>query len=115
MSSVKYVLDDSSCKICAGLKPQILRSNQNVLIKATNPMERLSLDFKGPVQSINSSNYLLVIVDKYSRFPFVFPCKNTSSFTVIQCLKKLFALTGTPRFIQIMPAHFHLVNLNNIN
>ena len=34
-----------------------------------------------------------------SRFPFVFPCKNTSSSTVIQCLEKLFALTGTSSFI----------------
>ena len=47
-SDVKRVV--SSCKICAELKPEFFRSNQNVLIKATNPMERLSLDFKGPVQ-----------------------------------------------------------------
>ena len=61
-------------------------------------MERLSLNFKGPVQSINSNNYLLVI-NEYLRHPFVFPCRNTSSSTVIQCLEKLFALTGTPSFI----------------
>ena len=77
----------SSCKICAELKPQFFRSNQNALIKATNPMERLSLDFTAPVQSINFNNYLLVIVDEYSRFPFVFPCKNTSSCTVSSVLK----------------------------
>ena len=86
-SDVKRVV--SSCKICAERKPQFFRSNQNVLIKATHPMERLSLDCKGPVQSINSNNYLLVIVDEYSRFPFVFPYKNTLSSTVIQCLEKL--------------------------
>ena len=111
-TDVKRVV--SSCKICAELKPQFFRSNQNVLIKATNPMERLSLDCKGPVQSVNSNNYLLVIVDECSRFAFVFPYKNTSSSTVIQCLDKLFALSGTPSFIQTMPAHFHLMNLNNI-
>ena len=96
-SDVKRIV--SSCKICAELKPQFFRSNQNVLIKATQPMERISLDFKGPVQSVNRNNYLLIIVDEFSRFPFVFPCKNTASSTVIQCLDKLFSLTGTPSFV----------------
>ena len=73
----------SSCKICAKVKPQFFRSNQTVLIKATQPMERLSLDFKDPVQSVNSNKYLLIVIDEFSRFPFVFPCKNTLTTTVI--------------------------------
>ena len=62
-------------------------------------MERINLDFKGPIQSINRNNYLLIIVDGFSRFLLVFPCKNTASSTVIQCLDKLFLLTGTPSFV----------------
>ena len=68
-------------------------------IKATQPIERISLDFKGPVQSTNHNNYLLIIVDEFSRSPFVFPCKNTASSTAIQCLDKLFSLTSTPSFV----------------
>ena len=55
-------------------------------------MERISLEFKGPVQSINRNNNLLIIVDEWSRFRFVFPCKNTATSTVIQCLDNLFSL-----------------------
>ena len=89
----------STCKVCAEVKPQFYKSEQNRLIKATQPMERLSLDFKGPISSINSNKYLLVIVDEYSRFPFVYPCKNTASSTVINCLENLFSLTGIPSYI----------------
>ena len=96
-SDVKRVV--SSCKICAEVKPQFFRSNQNVLIKVTQPMERLSLDFKGPVRSVNSNTYLLIVIDEFSRFPFVFPCKNTLTTTVIQCRDRLFALCGTASFI----------------
>jgi len=39
--------------------------------------------------------YLLVAVDEYSRFPFVFPCKMKSS-TVIACLSSLFCVFGFP-------------------
>jgi len=32
------------------------------------PLERLNLDFKGPLQSNSKNNYLLVVIDEYSRF-----------------------------------------------
>ena len=36
-----------SCKSCCELKPQFFRPIPGTLIKATQPMERLSIDFKG--------------------------------------------------------------------
>ena len=89
----------SSCKVCAEVKPRFYRPNQQVLVKATQPMERLSMDFKGPVKSVSGNYYLLIIVDEFSRFPFAFPCKNMTSSVVTQCLDKLFALCGTPSFV----------------
>ena len=61
------------------------------------PMERLNLDFKGPLQSNSNNNYLLVVIDEYSHFhfPFVFPCRVMTTSTVIKCLDRLFALCGT--------------------
>jgi len=50
------------------------------------PMERLNLDFEGPLQSNSNNNYLLVVIDKYSRFPFVFPCRDMATSTDIKCL-----------------------------
>ena len=39
------------------------------------------------------------MIDKFSRYPFVFPCKNVSSKSVIDCLNKIFCLFGFPSYI----------------
>ena len=77
----------SNCRICAELKPSFYKPIETQLIKATKPFERISIDFKGPVPSTPNNKYLLVIIDEYSRFPFIFPCSNMNSSTVIACLK----------------------------
>lgn len=46
-----------------------------------------------PSNSIN--NYILTIVDEFSRFPFSIPC----STTVIKCLSYLFSIFGMPAYI----------------
>ena len=62
-------------------------------------MERLSIDFKGPVPSVTSNTYLLVVIDEYLQFPFVFPCPNMHTTTIIKALDRLFSLTGMPSYI----------------
>jgi len=88
----------SSCRICAEIKPRFFR-HQGHLIKATQPFERLNMDFKGPLPSNTRHKYLLVIVDEFSRFPFAYPCRDLSSQSVIVSLKNLFSLFGTPGYI----------------
>jgi len=102
----------SSCKICAEVKPQFYRGGKATLVKAMKPMERLSLDFKGPVPSRRGNAYLLIVIDEYSRFPFAFPCKDMTAFTVARCLDELFTLCGTASFIHSDngPA-FHVVRI----
>eukprot|EP00794_Sanderia_malayensis_P004469 gene4469-5063_t len=79
----------SHCRICAELKPNFYQSQNNKLIKATRPMERISIDFKGPLPSSSRNKYFLTVIDEYSHFPFVIPCSNISTETVIACLEKL--------------------------
>ena len=62
-------------------------------------MERLSIDFVGPKESSSRNKYFLTVVDEYSRFPFVFPCSDLTSGTVIKCLRSLFSITGCPESI----------------
>jgi hypothetical protein len=63
----------SACRSCAELKPPFYRPQQpGNLIKATQPMERLSIDFKGPLPTATRNAYILAVVDEYSRFPFAF-------------------------------------------
>ena len=52
------------------------------------------MDFKGPVRGPRP--YVLIVVDEYSCFPFVFPCKNMTSSTVTDCLSLLFCFLGFP-------------------
>ena len=88
-----------NCKSCCYLKPHFLRS-KGTLINATAPFQRLSVDFKGPLPpSSNGNQYLLTIIDEYSRFPFAYPCKNMSSSTVTQCFSHLFSLFGMPDMV----------------
>ena len=60
--------------------------------KATQPFERLSIDFKGPLQTVTNNKYLLVIIDDFSRFPFVYACKDMKACTVIEKLTNLFSM-----------------------
>lgn len=66
----------SKCRICAEIKPQFYKPSSQHLIKCTQPMERLSIDFVGPKESSTRNKYFLTIVGEYSHFPFVFPCSD---------------------------------------
>ena len=96
-TDVKRVV--ASCKTCAEVKPIFFRQKSGVLIKYTQPLERISIDFKGPLPSSSVNKYLLIVVDEYSRFPFAFPCKDMTTCSVTQCLDQIFTLCGTPSFV----------------
>ena len=51
----------SSCRICAELKPHFHRPQIGTLIKSTQPIERLNIDFKGPLPSATQNKYFLAI------------------------------------------------------
>ena len=89
----------ASCRICAELKPKFCSPSEGTLIKATQPFERISLDFKGPLVSKSCNVYNLTVIDEFSRFPFAFPCPNITTKTVIICLDQLFSLCGYPNFV----------------
>ena len=98
VSDVRKMIE--SCRVCRELKPRFHKSS-GVLVKATQPMQQLNIDFKGPLPASSSSanRYILTLVDEFSRFPFAFPCKDMKSSTVIKCFNQLFALFGMPAYI----------------
>ena len=102
--NLPYSTDDvkkvcSSCRICANLKPNFYKPLNNKLIKSTHPMERISIDFKGPLPSSTRNKYFLTVIDEYSRFPFVIPCPDITTSTVIKCLESIFSLCGMSGFV----------------
>ena len=60
----------NQCNICAEIKPIFHEPPLAQVIKATQPFERLSLDFKGPMPTATKNRCMLTIVNEYSRFPF---------------------------------------------
>jgi len=88
-----------NCRVCSESKPQFYTPPAASLVKATQPFERLSLDFKGPLPSTSKNHYLLTIVDEFSRFRFAFLCRSTDAKTVIECLNELFAVFGMCAYI----------------
>ena len=94
---VKRVI--SRCRICSEVKPQFYKPENNPLIQATRPLQRLNIDFKGPVPSSTPNKYILTVVDEYSRYPFAIPCPNMLASTVLKCLAQIFTLFGLPDYI----------------
>ena len=89
----------NSCQICAENKPRFNKPPQATLVKATQPFERLNLDFKGPLPSKTQNKYMLTIIDEYSTFPFIIPCPDVTATPVIQGLCSLFAILRAPAYI----------------
>ena len=94
LAEVKEVI--AKCAVCSKIKPRFCKPENSPLIKATQPFERLSIDFKGPLPSSTGNRFLLTVVDEFSRFPFAIPCRDQESSTVIKALTNLFSLFGTP-------------------
>ena len=97
--SLLYSVEDvrkmiAACRVCPEVKPRFHKPPGVPLTKATQPFERLSLDFKGPLSSSSKNKYIFMVIDEFSRFLFAFPCANMESKTVIQCLTQLFSLFG---------------------
>ena len=104
--ALPYSLDEiekmtSQCPLCCKCIAQFHRPEKVPLIKATQPFERINIDFKGSLPTNNGNKYFLVVVDEYSRFPFVFPCPDVSTNTVVKCLTSLFSFVGMPAYVHL--------------
>ena len=104
VKNLPYALEDvkrccKDCETCSELKPRFYVPEKGTLIKATQPMERLNIDFKGPLPTESKNRYFLCIIDEFSRYPFCFPCADVSADTVIKCLQKLFSMFGTCSYV----------------
>ena len=61
------------------------------------PWEKVHIDFYGPLPS---GDYLLVVIDRYSRFPEVEIVRSTKASVVIPKLDKIFSVHGIPETVK---------------
>ena len=78
------------------LKPQILTTEKSKIDTPKKPGEEIRIDFTGNLKSkrLNSSPFILIAVDKNSRWPAAEICKNTDHDTIITCLRYYIIIFG---------------------
>lgn len=79
----------SNCKKCLEHRHMPPKTTHE-WITPTRPWSRIHLDFAGPFRN----KYFLIIVDAYSRWPELFMVNNTTSATVVNLLRTVFATHG---------------------
>ena len=86
----------SKCHSCQLTKPLNYRKNPIYpFYKDRHPMETLSMDhFK--VQRKNGFSYVLLVIDLFSRFLWLFPCRDEKASHVVKHLDGLFSIFGPP-------------------
>ena len=94
-----------SCPSCraAGknLITQIPSTEKNNLDILTKPNQEIQLDFAGPIKSETRGDvYILVAIDRFSKWPTAHICKSADTRTVKKFLTKYFTDNGIPRVIR---------------
>ena len=79
-----------SCRTAGkNLKTQLPQSEINRLEILTEPGQEIQLDFAGPIKSkFRGDVYILVAINRFSKWPTAQLCENTDSRTVIKTLIK---------------------------
>ena len=87
-----------SCLACQATTPKNAKEPLQMSKLPKAPWTELSIDFG--LAPTGSSEYLLVLIDDYSRFPAVQLVRSTSSNAFIPCLDKIFAEYGIPEVVR---------------
>ena len=83
------------------MKTQLPSTERNKLDILFEPNQEIQLDFAGPIKSKTRGNvYILVAVDRFSKWPTAQICKNTNTRTVLKFSTKYCSDNGTPRSIR---------------
>ncbi|GBN30949.1 Transposon Tf2-9 polyprotein [Araneus ventricosus] len=89
------------CEKCLKNKPKAkLTQTQMIPKRNLAPGQCIAIDVVGKLpRSIDNKNFILTIIDHYSRYLEAYPLQNITSRTIINCLNKYFANFGLPKFL----------------
>jgi len=88
------------CDLCQRAKPfQNARVGMHAAEPSTQPMEKLFVDFVGPLtRTKRGRSATLVVLEAFSKFVFFYPVRRISSQVVVDCLERsYFPAYGTRR------------------
>ena len=90
------------CSLCQQAKPaQDTRVGYHVAEPSTEPLEKLFVDFVGPLTRTRRGNSaILVVLDSFSKFVMFYPVRRVTSQVVVDCLERNYLPAyGTPKII----------------
>ena len=90
----------AGCHACQMTRPINYRKNPIFpLFRDRAPMDMIAMDhFK--MNRKNGNDHILLIIDMFSKFVWLFPCKNEKAIYVIRHLENLFSVFGPPRTVK---------------
>ena len=89
------------CKMAGkSIKPNIPSTEKNQLPPLNKPNEEIQLDFIGPITKRNRIFYILISMDRFSKWPAANFCKSTDSQTAVKFLEQYVNLNGIPKTIR---------------
>ena len=90
------------CPVCEKMSEKnIVTVTRPYTVANLRPMEQLHVDFIGPINvEGNNTNYVLVVLDSFTRFVELFPTPNNTAKTALECLIHHFGRYGTPLSIK---------------
>ena len=72
------------------------------LPELSSPNEEIQIDFAGPLYPDQKTNtYILVAIDRYSKFPTAMITKTTSTNKIVKFVSEFIATFGTPKLIRV--------------
>ena len=90
------------CRGCLATTKQAQRDPLKPTPLPDRPWEKLDMDFWGP---LTSGEHLLVMIDKYSRYPEVEIVQGTSAEAVVPHIDRVFATHGSPESRRMVDRH----------
>lgn len=84
-----------TCRICSMARPRFYNPPMTPVLTQA-PMQCLAADYIGPLPNSYGYKYCLVVIDVYSRFPFVIPVKSLKASDLCVSFKTIFSYCGFP-------------------
>ena len=100
----EIVLIAQRCKPCTiigkNLKPIVAKNKYTNLTELQENNEEVQIDFTGPIPDSNKDSYILVSVDRLSRYPHDKAYHNCDTETAIKYFKSYMTIHGIPRTLR---------------
>lgn len=88
------------CATCQQFNPFHKRYHPALSVHSPRPWYHIQIDLIGPLPPSNNFKFILIIVDVFSSYVYLYPLLDKSAPAIVECLKRVFADRGAPKVVQ---------------